>query len=186
MSLSRKTKLGECLDRLRSDKEDAQAWRALYDLLYPRVMAINYRRLGGRKDPAEDATQEVMFRLVKYTDFSQLRTPEQFLGYVSAVCESVCADSLRELLRKVVPLEEGLTERLEEQLTPANPEQLALSADLWRRLETQLQPEEFRLLQLMTEGYKDNEIAERMGWSYSQTGVRVFRLRAKVRILLKT
>ena len=49
ISPSRQAKLGECLHRLQSDKDDAQAWRVMYDLLYPRIMATNYRRLGGRK-----------------------------------------------------------------------------------------------------------------------------------------
>jgi RNA polymerase sigma factor (sigma-70 family) len=185
MSPSRQAKVGECLDCLRSDKDDAQAWRTLYDLLYPRVMATSYRRLGGLRDHAEDATQDVFFRLVKYTDFSQVRTPEQFLGYLKTVCENVCAERFRELTKQTVGLEEGLTEELEEKLTPANPEQLALSEDFWRKLEAELPPEEFLLLQFLAEGYKHQEIANRMEWSYPQTGVRVFRLRSKVRNLLK-
>ena len=185
MSPSRQAKLGECLHCLQRDKDDQQAWRVMYDLLYPRVMATNYRRLGGLKNQAEDATQDVFVRLVKYTDFSQVRTPEQFLGYLKTVCENVCAERFRELTKQTVGLEEGLTEELEEKLTPANPEQLALSEDLLQKLEAELPPEDFLLLQLLAEGYKHQEIANRMDWSYPQTGVRVFRLRAKVRNLLK-
>jgi DNA-directed RNA polymerase specialized sigma24 family protein len=186
MSPSRHAKLGACLERLRTDKNDADAWRIMYGLLYPRVMATNYRRLGGLKSRSEDATQDVFFRLVKYSDFSQVRTPEQFLAYVKTICESVCAELFQELRNQTVPLEEGLTEELEKKLTPANPEQLALSEDLWRKLESELQPEEFALLQLLAEGYKDPEIADRMEWSYTQAGVRVFRVRAKVHNLLKS
>jgi DNA-directed RNA polymerase specialized sigma24 family protein len=91
----------------------------LYDLLYPRVMTTNYRRLGGLRVQAEDATQDVFFRLVKYADFSQVRTPEQFLGYLKTVCENVCAERFRELTKQTVGLEEGLTEELEEKLSPA-------------------------------------------------------------------
>lgn len=152
MSPSRQAKLGECLARLRSDKDDAQAWRTMYDLLYPRVMATNYRRLGDLKNQAEDATQDVFFRLVKYTHFSQVRTPVQFLGYLKTVCENVCAERFRELTKQTVGLEEGLTEELEEKLTPANPEHLALSEDFWRKLEAELPPEEFLLLQFLAEG----------------------------------
>jgi DNA-directed RNA polymerase specialized sigma24 family protein len=185
MSPLRQAKLGACLERLRKDKHDADAWRIMYGLLYPRVMATNYRRLGGLKSRAEDATQDVFFRLVKYSDFSQVRTPEQFLAYVKTICESVCAELFQELRKQTVPLEEGLTEEQEKKLTAADPEQLAVSEDLWRKLGTELQPEEFALLQLVAEGYKDQEIADRMEWSYAQAGVRVFRLRARVRNLLK-
>lgn len=93
--------------------------------------------------------------------------------------------TIRELTKQTVGLEEGLTEELEEKLTPANPEQLALAEDFWQKLEAELPPEEFLLLQFLAEGYKHPEIANRMEWSYPQTGVRVFRLRSKVRNLLK-
>jgi RNA polymerase sigma factor (sigma-70 family) len=186
MSPFQKSKLSECLKRLSHDKGDQEAWRQIYALLWPRVISTTYRALGGLRDRAEDASQEVFFRLVRYADFGRARTPDEFLGYVHAICDNVAADFLRELIHSTVSLEDGLDDEKEEQLTPANPEQLVITAELSEQLREALTPEERELLQLMTEGYKDGEIAERLGWSYAKTGVRVFRLRAKIRNRLKT
>ena len=185
MSPLQKSKLGECLKRLARAKDDQEAWRQIYALLWPRVFSTTYRALGGLKDRAEDASQEVFFRLVRYADFERVRTPDEFLGYVRVVCENVAADFLRDLVHSTVSLEDGLDEAEEENLTPANPEQLAITAELSERLREALNSEERELLQLMTEGHKDAEIADRLGWSYAKTGVRVYRLRIKVRNLLK-
>ena len=184
MTPSQKSKLGECLKRLARPKDDQEAWRQIYALLWPRVMSTTYRALGGLKDRAEDASQEVFFRLVRYADFGRVRTAEEFLGYVHVVCENVAADFLRELLHNTVSLEDGLSEEHEERLTPASPEQLVITAELSQRLEEALEPQERELLQLMSEGHKDGEIAERLGWGYAKTGVRIYRLRIKVRKLL--
>ena len=186
MSPSQKLKLSECLEQLARAKDDQEAWRRIYTLLWPRVMSTTYRALGGLKDRAEDASQEVFFRLVRYTDFGRVRTPDEFLGYVHVVCENVAADFLKELVHTTVSLEDGLNEEQEEPLTPASPEQFAITAELSERLHEALEPQERELLQLMSEGHKDGEIAERLGWSYARTGVRIHRLRVKIRNLLRT
>lgn len=186
MTALQKSKLSECLRRLARANDDQEAWRQIHTLLWPRVMSTTYRALGGLKDRAEDASQEVFFRLVRYADFSRERTPEEFLGYVHVVCENVASDFLRELVHRTVSIEDELEEVEEERFTPANPEQLVITAEISDRLREALNPEEQELLHLMSEGYKDGEIAERLGWSYGKAGVRVHRLRIKVRNLLKT
>jgi DNA-directed RNA polymerase specialized sigma24 family protein len=153
-----------------------------------RPMLINRNRVPGELNVRivrHDASQEVFFRLVRYADFERVRTPDEFLGYVRVVCENVAADFLRDLVHSTVSLEDGLDEAKEENLTPANPEQLAITAELSELLGEALNSEERELLQLMTEGHKDAEMANRLGWSYAKTGVRIYRLRIKVRNFLK-
>jgi RNA polymerase sigma factor (sigma-70 family) len=184
MSPSQKSKLSECLKQLARDKGNQEAWQQVYGLLWARVVSTTYLALGGLKDRAEDAAQEVFYRLVRYTDFSRVRTADEFLGYVRVVCENVAADFLKELVHRTISLEDGLNEEDEARLTPASPEQLVITAELSERLQEALEPQERELLQLMTEGHKDGEIADRLGWSYRKTGVRIYRLRVKVRKLL--
>jgi RNA polymerase sigma factor (sigma-70 family) len=186
MTTAQKAKLSKCLKHLAHAKDDQEAWRQMHTLLWPRVMSTMYRALGGLRDRAEDASQEVFFRLVRYADFNRERSAEEFLGFVRVVCENVAADFLRELLNRTVSIEDTIEEVEEERLTPANPEQLVITAEIADRLRDALDPEEQELLHLMTEGYKDGEIAERFGWSYGKTGVRVHRLRLKSRKLLNT
>jgi RNA polymerase sigma factor (sigma-70 family) len=185
MSPVQKSKLSECLEQLARDKGDQEAWRQVYGLLWTRVMSTTYRALGGLRDRSEDASQEVFFRLARYTDFSRVRTADEFLGYVSVVCDNVAADFLKELVNTTVSLEEGLDDEQQESLTPANPEQLVISEDLLRSFETGLNAEERELLKLVRDGYTDSEIAAHFGWSYGKAGIRVYRLRIKIRKHMK-
>jgi len=148
-------------------------------------MSTTYRALGGLKDRAEDASQEVLFRLARYADFSRTRSVDEFLGYVRVVCDNVAADFLKELVHTTVPIDEGLDDKDQAPLTPANPEQLIISEDLLHTLEKSLGAEERQLLTLVREGYTDTEIASHFGWNYGNTGVKVYRLRIKLRKLLK-
>jgi RNA polymerase sigma factor (sigma-70 family) len=185
MSPLQKSKLSECLEQLALDKGDQEAWRQVYGLLWTRVMSITYRALGGLRDRAEDASQEVFFRLARYTDFSRVRAADEFLGYVNVVCENVAADFLKQLVNSAETLDDNPDERQQESLAPANPEQLAISQDLLRSFKSSLNPEEQQLLDLVLEGYTDSEIAARFEWTYTNTGVRVYRLRAKIRKFMK-
>ena len=185
MSPSKKSELGQTLARLARDKGDQGAWQQVYNLLWPRVVSTTYRLLGGLKDRAEDAAQEVFHRLVRYTNFEKLRTPDEFLGYIHVMCENVAADFLKELMHQTISLEDGLDDAQQERLTPANPEQIAITMELTEKLRGLLQPDELILLQLLSEGVEHQEIATKFGWSYGKAGVRVHRLRAKVRKLLK-
>jgi RNA polymerase sigma factor (sigma-70 family) len=186
MTSLQKSKLSELLKNLAHDNGDPQAWNQLYELLWARVLSTTYRALGGLKDRAEDAAQEVFYRLLNYGDFSRSRTPEQFLGYLNVICSNVAADFLKDLAEATIPLDEDLEDQQQESLSPANPEQLAISEDLLRKLEGPLDAQEQQLLSLVRNGYKDAEIGEHFGWSYGKAAIRVHRLREKVRIFMKT
>jgi RNA polymerase sigma factor (sigma-70 family) len=185
MTPTQKSKLSEQLKKLRGDSGDPQAWNQLYELLWPRVFSTTYRALGGLKDRADDAAQEVFYRLVNYGDFSRSRTPEEFLGYLNIICNNVAADFLKDLAEETVPLDEDLEDTQQEHLSPANPEQLAISEDLLRKLESSLSAQEQQLLSLIRNGHKDAEIATHFGWSYGKAAIHVHRLRAKVRMFMK-
>jgi len=185
MTPAQKSKLSEYLTKLSRDKGDAEAWSQLYDMLWPRVVSTTYRALGGLKDRADDAAQEVFYRLVNYGDFARARTPEEFLGYLNAISDNVVADFLRDLAEATVPLDDDLKEEQQEHLGPATPEQLVISEDLLRKVEALLNVEEQRLLALVREGHKDGEIAKEFGWSYGKAAIRVHRLRIKVRNHMK-
>ena len=121
---------------------------------------------------------------MKYTDFSQVRTPEQFWVSKDGVRERVC--------RAIPGIDEGDSRAARRTDRGARREAYARksrAAGAFRGFLTNHSRRscrlKFLLLQLLAEGYKHQEIANRMEWSYPQTGVRVFRLRAKVRNLLK-
>ena len=185
MTPAQKSRLSEYLRKLAHDNGDSETWSQMYDLLWPRVVSTTYRALGGLKDWADDAAQEVFYRLVNYGDFSRTRVADEFLGYLNAVCNNVAADFLKEFAEATVPLDEDLEYERQQHHSPANPEQLAISEDLLCKLEGSLNTDEQQLLSLVRDGYKDAEIGKYFGWSYGKAAIRVHRLRRKVSILLK-
>jgi RNA polymerase sigma factor (sigma-70 family) len=184
MTPTQKSKLSDYLRTLARDKGDTETWNQLYVLLWPRVVSTTYRALGGLKDRADDAAQEVFYRLVNYGDFSRARAADEFLGYLNVVCENVAADFLRDLADATVPLDEDLEDEQQERLSPANPEQLAITEDLLHKLQNSLDADERQLLALVRDGYKDGEIAKHFGWSYGKAAIKVHRLRARVRKIM--
>lgn len=184
MTPAQKSNLSDHLRKLARDKGDSETWNQLYVLLWPRVVSTSYRALGGLKNRADDAAQEVFYRLVNYGDFSRVRTADEFLGYLNVVCENVAADFLKDLADATVPLDEDLEDQQQERLSPEDPEQLAITEDLLHKLQTSLEADDRELLALVRVGYKDGEIAKHFGWSYGKAAIRVHRLRLKVRKIM--
>src|SRR5438094_438386 len=138
MTLTQKSRLNEYLRKLARDNGDSETWNQMYDLLWPRVVSTTYRALGGLKDRADDAAQEVFYRLVNYGDFSRARAADEFLGYLNVICDNVAADFLKELAEATISLDEDFGDEQQQHLSPANPEQLAISEDLLRKLQSSL------------------------------------------------
>jgi hypothetical protein len=51
---------------------------------------------------------------------------------LNVICSNVAADFLKDLAEATIPLDEDLEDQQKESLSPANPEQLAISEDLLR------------------------------------------------------
>lgn len=184
MAQGREPRLDTILARLARSREDQEAWTLLYDLMWPRVLAITFRVLRGVRDRAEDASQEVFIRIFRYCDFRKLRDPGDFQRYLHTVAQNVAKDYLREMRQAVLDIgQEGVS--LEGILHVATPEQVARARELVERLGDELAPEERTLAEFLAAGYTVSEIAHRLGLSYSNAGVRIHRLRQRVRNLLK-
>ncbi|MGH9365977.1 MAG: RNA polymerase sigma factor [Thermoanaerobaculia bacterium] len=176
--------LAAVLIRLSLRREDKEAWTLLYDLTWPRILAICYRALRGVHDRAEDASQEVFIRLLRYCDFRKVQDPGDFLRYLHTVAKNAANDYLREMRHVVVDFEQQEAS-LQDILPVATPEQVARAKELLERLWDELDPEERTLAEFLMEGHTVSEIAQRLGWSYSNAGVRIHRLRQRIRKLFK-
>jgi len=167
------------LSRIGENRGDERAWAGLYDLAWPRAIAIAYRLVRGRRALAEDVGQEVFLRLLRYADLSRLGSGEDFYKYLAKMVENVC----RDLIRK--ELAAGLTnidiEEIAENLaSDASPSDLIENREFISRIEESLSDEDKRLVRLLAEGYKVQEIADRLGLSYSNAGVRIHRIRRQL------
>jgi RNA polymerase sigma factor (sigma-70 family) len=171
--------MADLLQRLARSPEDQHAWTALYHQLWPFVFAINYRLLRGRRELAEDLSQDVFLRLQRYCPFERLKKTEDFKAYVAVVCRNTCRNVLRSA-RHELPLDEICDPDTLELPAAFDMAKQVEADDLLRDLIGCLGPEDRNLLRLILHGYGVWEIAERSGLGYSAAGVRVFRLRRKL------
>jgi RNA polymerase sigma factor (sigma-70 family) len=172
--------LADLLERLARSPEDQHAWTALYHLMWPFVFAINYRILRGRRELAEDLSQDVFLRLKRYCPFERLTSTEGFKAYVSAVCRNTCRSVLRAARVHELSLDEICDPDTLEPPAAFDLAQQVEADDLLRDLFGRLGLEDRNLLRLILQGYGVGEIAARSGLGYSAAGVRVFRLRRKL------
>lgn len=68
---------------------DAESFSRLCEQYYPALVAIAYSRLAERH-LAEDAAQEAL--LAAYRDIARLKKPEQFAGWLAAICRNIATD----------------------------------------------------------------------------------------------
>lgn len=174
--------LRDLLSRLARAPDDDEAWSELYVSQWPFVFAINYRLLRGQRDLAEDLSQDVFIRLRRYCPFARLREPASFRAYLAAVCRNVFRSYLRQSLsRGEIGLEELGTGGLSLLSVDTKADEQLEADELLRDFLGALAPRDRRLLRYLIDGHSLKEIAKATGWSYTNAGVRVYRLRRQLR-----
>jgi RNA polymerase sigma factor (sigma-70 family) len=153
---------------LSQDRGDPEAWKRLYQTLWPFVYASAFRALGGSREWSQDAAQDVFLKLLRYADFEKLQDPAAFYAYVRAICLNVSRSYL-----KTVTHQRSLDEI--PGLQSASDASHALS-----EFSRDLNEDEQELLQLLLEGFALSGIAGKLQVSYSAAAVRVHRLRLKL------
>jgi len=171
--------LGSLVRRLSEERADEDAWRALYKLMWPSLLAANQRRLRGAWMAAEDLTQEVFVRIAKYCNFNHFQDEAGFRGYVRAVSRNVCADYVRTLMRTTELPANLASDRGTGGSTAGL---IVAEADL-RTFADSLDQHDRRLLSALINGNTISEIAVIEGLSYGNTAVRIHRLRNRLRRL---
>lgn len=179
--------LKAAIERLAVSLADEEAWRFLYLEIRPFVLAIIYRRL---KDNAnvEDAAQEVLLRILRVPPFQEIREERAFKAYVWKVALNVAND----YLRKVVRNRRGERQLFEwwkvqeaeiiDQLAGEH-DQLLMEEAL-RLVMDDLEPKDREFLEMLLGGSSLGEAAAALEMSYSNAGVRYYRLKRKLRKLL--
>lgn len=186
MSTGETTDLGAILDRLANSRNDETAWELLYRKLWPLVMAVTFRILGGRRDLAEDASQEVFLRLLRYCKFDEFRDSNAFKSYVYVVCRNVAVDFLSKFARTsetVTPGPHG--ESPDSEVEPVTPELIAMLREQLRGLLSELDSPDRQIVQLLIEGLSISEIAVQTGMTYSTVATRLHRMRRRIHNPLK-
>jgi RNA polymerase sigma factor (sigma-70 family) len=188
MTSAETEQIHKALSALGVDRQDDEAWGTIINLSYPIALAIANRILHGALDLAKDAVWEAFARIARYADFQLLAliAPEAFLRYLKQVTRRACYDLLKSLARRAPEIQSGLDiSELGIQSGAPTPEETLAAEELYSEITSILGPDEQGLLTLMLEGLTLDEIGERLKISYSTAGVRLHRLREKIRNYLK-
>lgn len=173
----RDEKLRAVLQHLAVAPSDRAAWAELYVGMWPYACAVAYRVVGGDRALAEDGAQEGFFRLARYARFERLQTPAEFRAYFGRVVESAARNIASSRRRDRVPAGVDLPER------DVSPDPQLVARELLEEITEQLEGEERALALLLTEGRSLEEIGEALDITKQTAGVRVHRLRVKLRRL---
>jgi RNA polymerase sigma factor (sigma-70 family) len=167
--------LSTALEVLAEASTDERAWRQLYKCVRPFVFSMNFRFLHGAHLLAEDATQEVFLRLIRYGDFTRFPNERSLKAYLKVMCRNVVNDLTRRLSQRAEVAAAEVDVR--SMRGPAGP-----SAKLFLRdLESTLGTDDKRLFTLLLEGWTTAEISGFLSISYGAAAVRIHRLKVNLR-----
>ena len=145
----------------------------------PFVVALAYRRLGGHEELARDAAQDVFIRLLRTCPFARLEDADALRAYVWRTADNVSRDYRRRLddnAKRTSPLEiSEIASAVQSQ--PSD----SIAFQQWfSSMSRHLLPIDREILLMTAQGYDLNEIAEATGLTYSNTAVRLHRLRRRL------
>lgn len=134
---------------------------------------------GGDRAIAEDLCHDAILAFVTRGGLRKARSAEQALSYIKASIAHAQVDVWRKS-KRLLPLEWAA--ELSE--PPAGPE-AAAAQEAYKQLLDRLGVDDQKLLALMLAGETLSRIAEILGVSYSNAGVRVHRIRKRINDLVE-
>ena len=152
---------------------EERAFRELYRRHTPRLLALVLRFLGGQEADAEDVVQEAWLRATQR--LGQFRWEAAFSSWLAAIALNLAREALRRQSRR------GEIEWPEEEPAPVAPVDRLESTDLERAI-VGLPPGYRAVLVLHdVEGYRHEEIAQRLAISVGTSKSQLFHARRAMR-----
>jgi RNA polymerase sigma-70 factor (ECF subfamily) len=156
---------------------DELAFRRLYRRHTPRLYLLVLRLLGGSEADAQDAVQETWLKAVE--GLGRFQWNAAFGTWLSAIGLNVARETLRRQSRR---MEEGLGEQHEQPRRP--PLERVETMDLERAIRDL--PPGYRAVLVLhdVEGYRHEEIAQRLGIAVGTSKAQLFHARRRIRAAL--
>jgi RNA polymerase sigma factor (sigma-70 family) len=165
------------LERLRANPSDGQAWTELYQSYWPFVFSVAYRQCRGHRELAEEVAQEVFVKLLRTQPFDRLPNASMLRGYLYTAATNTAKTAVGRLAaRPETPMFDHGDEPHSADFTEAR-----LVVEDARRA---LAPLDREILNLIEASLTLSEVAAATGLSYTNTAVRLHRLRRQLRRLL--
>jgi RNA polymerase sigma factor (sigma-70 family) len=160
--------------QIREQPNSQRRWAAWYKRVYPNVYYAAFRLTNGNAEEARELTQETFTRFLEYRAIERVQGEQHALGYLIKTCRNLAID------RNARVREIRLESLIEADSIPAPERHIEESIDLDRAL-LELGGDDQMLTQWMREGISVSEIARRLGITYTAAGVRIHRLRKRLR-----
>jgi len=160
---------------LRENHDNDIAWDKWFRAIYPRVYFTLFGMTSGTKEKAEDLVQESIERFIKYDGLEKVQTDAEAVSYLIKTGKRLWIDQIRGE-QESVPYADGRESETDDS------QSLEKEMEI-ERLAEQLKEDDRNLVMWIREGRSIQELAERLRISYSAAGVRVHRLREKLRKL---
>lgn len=152
---------------------DAESFSRLCEQYFSALVAIAYSQLAERH-LAEDAAQEAL--LVAYRDIARLKKPEQFAGWLTAICRNIAIDMAKARARQ----KHTGTEDCSPVLSPSRNEDDTVG--IVREILLRLEPPMRDIIYLKYYGQMDyGRIAQMLGISEEAVNGRLRRARDRIR-----
>lgn len=168
----------DLIQQLRQRPHNERLWKAWYASAYPKLYFAAFRLANGNPDLARDLTQGTFTRFLEYRAIERVQSEQHAVAYLIKTCRNVAID--RNAQAKSIPLE-SLTE-VESMPAPEQHEESVM--DLQRAVDD-LEDEDQDLVQWLRDGLSVGEVAKRLNASYTAAGVRIHRLRKRLRKALE-
>lgn len=162
---------------LKRSPKDEGTFRQWYEAAYPSLFASAFRLTHGNRALAEDLCQDAVVAFISKGGLAKVNTDAQALSYLSRTIRNHFIDLLRKQSHEAsieAPAEVGDAHALTDAL---------LAAQQLDQLVAGLGPADREILGMMIAGDTLSDIARENGLSYSNAGVRVHRIRNKIKSL---
>lgn len=161
---------------LKKDRASEANWDRWFRAIYPRVYFVMFRMCGGDRYLAEDLVQGALENFIVAKAIEKVTSDAEATGYLLRTARNLFVDRLRYQKGKV-----QVTNDVDEIADPKSrqtEDKIALE-----QIAVQLEEDEQVLLKLIRAGKSIREVAAHLGLGYSAAGVRVHRLRERMRKL---
>ena len=164
----------DLIAKIRTTPGSQRVWTAWYKSAYTKVYYAAYRFSYGNRDTARDLTQETFKRFIEYRAIDRVKDDKHALAFLIRTCRNLAID-------RNVSVAEISLEGLPEAEFPAAPEANTQHAFALDQILPTLNAEDREIIEYLRNGLTVAEIAQKLKISYSAAGVRLHRMRKRLR-----
>lgn len=159
--------------QVRENPGSEKHWAQWYRAMYPKLYYAAYRLTRGNTETAGDLTQATFERFIKYRAIDRIASDRHAIAFLVTTCRHLAFD--HGASARQIPLDD-INEALDVPTESSTEDTLDLD-----RILRQLDPEDRQLMEWARDGVVISEIATKLGITYTAAGVRLHRLRKRIR-----